>query len=566
MTTTASIVIPTRGRPDYLEVALASIAPQAASAGVELLVVDDAGPAPERQASVERFGARYVAHPAPLGLNHARNTAVNASSGELIVFVDDDVEVTPGWLDALLQAADDHPDVAVFTGPMRPRLEGPAPHSCGRDSSPVTSLDLGASDTDAPFAWGTNMTIRRKALERIGPFDVTLVPGEGDEQEWQERLKATGEGRVLYVGAAAVHHRRVGADARLRALVRAAYARGRAARRFDTIRNEAPPGAQELVTLAGCVGHVVRNRCPAGLAMVAHSTGRLAQTLRARIAPSARGADSSRLALRSPQEDFLSGESGTVGGIDGVRRRLLDELQDASVMLSGRNRRLRRAARSFPPRRSVLVLGPVLPKRQHMAAAADRELYRSRHDVEVRHLDPAGRGKFDVLNLLFAEYAREQPDWLIAIDDDVVLPHGFLDSFLFLAETFALDLAQPAQRLASNAAWSVTRRRPRSVVRETRLVEIGPITAFSRSTLPVLLPFPPLRMGWGLDAHWAAVAREHHWRCGVIDGVCVRHDHSPVAQTYSRGAAVDEGRAFLADRPYLPASELQRTLVTHRRW
>jgi GT2 family glycosyltransferase len=546
-------------------VALASIAPQAASAGVELLVVDDAGPSPERQAAVERFGARYVAHPRPLGLNHARNTGVRASSGELVIFVDDDVAAVPGWLDALRQAAADHREVDVFTGPVRPLLEGRAPRSCGRDSSPVTALDLGPNDAPARFAWGANMAIRRSALERVGMFDVSITDG-GDEQEWQERLKATGDGQVLYVAAAAVDHRRVGDDARLRALMRAAYSRGRGARRFDALRGQAQPGGHELLTLLGCVGHVVRRRCPAGLVTVAHSTGRLAQTLGARTAPSAHGSESAPPAPRSPDADFLSGESGHVAGIDGVRRRLLDGLQDSSAMLSGRNRRMRRASRGFPERRTVLVLGPVLPKRQGMAAAVDRELSRSRHDVHVHHADPAGRGKFEVLNLLYAQHAQTQPDWLLAVDDDIVLPRGFLDNFLFLAESFSLDLAQPAQRNASHAAWSVTRRRTRSVVRETRLVEIGPVTAFFRSTLPTLLPFPEVRMGWGLDAHWAALAREHNWRCGVVDAVWVRHDSSPVADTYSRQAAIVEAQDFLADRPYLPASELRRTLVTHRRW
>ena len=35
------------------------------------------------------------------------------------------------------------------------------------------------------------------------------------------------------------------------------------------------------------------------------------------------------------------------------------------------------------------------------------------------------------------------------VDDDVVLPRGFLDRFLFLAERFGLQLAQPAHRACS---------------------------------------------------------------------------------------------------------------------
>jgi hypothetical protein len=103
-------------------------------------------------------------------------------------------------------------------------------------------------------------------------------------------------------------------------------------------------------------------------------------------------------------------------------------------------------------------------------------------------------------------------------------------------------------------------------VRETPFVEIGPITAFAATTFPTLLPFPELRMGWGLDAHWAALAREHGWRCGVIDAVAIRHRAAPAATAYSREAAIAEARAFLAERPYLSARETQRTLTTHRRW
>jgi hypothetical protein len=103
-------------------------------------------------------------------------------------------------------------------------------------------------------------------------------------------------------------------------------------------------------------------------------------------------------------------------------------------------------------------------------------------------------------------------------------------------------------------------------VRETRFVQIGPVTAFARTTFDTLLPFPRLRMGWGLDAHWAALAREHGWRCGVVDAVAIAHRAAPAASAYSHEVAVSEAREFLAQRPYLSASESQRTLTTHRRW
>jgi GT2 family glycosyltransferase len=588
MTPSASIVIPTRARPAYLEVALASIVPQAQAAGAEVLVIDDAVASLATRALVERLGARYEPNSDPFGLNVARNTGVERSTGELVVFVDDDVRVRAGWLQALLEAAAKHPEVDVFTGPIEPSLEGSRLRSCGREGPPITSLQLGALDTDTRYAWGANMTIRRAALERVGPFDVSLEHG-GDEQELQDRLRAGTPGaRVLYVADAALEHRRAGTDARLRSLARAAYARGRASRRFERFRGEAgrgnpsgggvPSSSRELLTLAGCLGHVLRRRCPAGLVMVAHSAGRLRESLREergeRPASYELGHTTGANGLGEVVDDFLSGASGTVGGVDAVRRGAQDEAVNAWELASGQRLRLCLAARREPSPRKVLVLGVERPENRALAQKIRTELLRSRHDVELHTGEPGDLGKFENLNRMLAAEVSTQAgessigdhDWLLLIDDDVLLPRGFLDRFLFLAERFSLDLAQPAHRLNSHAAWLLTRRHPFSVVRETPFVEIGPVTGFSRRTFSTLLPFPELRMGWGLDAHWAALARERHWRCGVLDAVSIRHGVAPAASAYSREAAITEARAFLAERPYLSAHEIQRTLATHRSW
>lgn len=607
--TSVSIVIPTRARLPYLEAALASIAPQAAAADAELIVVDDAGASEQARSLAERFGARYEPHSGPRGLNVARNTGVARSRGELVVFVDDDVRAEPGWLAALLDAARDHPDVDVFAGPIRPVLDGGGPRSCGREPAPITALDLGESDVDARYAWGANMAIRRGALDRVGPFDESLADG-GDEQEWQDRLRAAHGGehrRVLYVARATVEHRRIGADARLRALARAQHRRGRAARRFDARDGRAPTLARETLTLAACAAHVARRRCPAGLTMVAHSAGRLREGLRERAgrataparAPGSAGAGGATAANRD--EDFLSGTSGTVGGLDAAVREARDLATDAWEIVGGRRRRLALAARREPPRRSVLVLQIERPHHHELAARARRELARSRHEVELRVGTPDGAGKFENLNRLLdastpevrwastpdvrwasapevhgAPGPPDAPathdalenldgfDWLLVLDDDVELPRAFLDRFVFLCERFSLALAQPAHRLNSHAAWPQTRRRRGSVVRETRFVEIGPVTAFAHETFATLLPFPPLQMGWGLDAHWGALARERGWRCGVTDAVAIRHRTAPAATAYSREAAIAEARAFLAERPYVRAEEAKRTVTTHR--
>jgi len=523
-----SVVVPTQARAAYLEVALRSLAPQVAAHGGELVVVDD-GPDEATRAVAARCGARYVENARTPGLNGARNAGIEATDGELVILVDDDVEVRAGWLGALVGAAERHPGVDVFTGPIRARFEGRTLRFCGRENPPITHVDLGSEEVAVDFAWGANLAIRREALARVGLFDEGHRTGAGDEEEWERRLVASG-GRMLYVPAAALDHRRAGDDARVVSL------------------------AHELRVLAGCIVHGPRFRCAMGPIMAAHTFGRIEEALRPTPA--------------SPAEDFLSGRSGTVGGRRASVRAALDRVLDGAW---------RRGPRASEPRR-ILVLGIDRPGMRMGEILT--ELRSSRHHLEIRTTGVGDRGKFENLNALLA--AEDPPredagassgaevaaalddfDWVLVVDDDVVLPRGFLDRFVAVAERYGLRLAQPAHRLASHGAWPVTRRRPASVARETAFVEIGPVTAFHRETFDTLLPFPQMRMGWGLDLHWAALARDRGWKIGVVDATPILHT-VPTAETYPREAAIAEAREFLATRPYLTRDEANRTLRTHR--
>lgn len=275
----ASVVIPTRNRADYLEVALRSLARQETDAAYEVLVVDDCS-SDGTAGVVERAGIRLIRRHRPLGLNAARNTGVRETEAPLIAFLDDDVDVPPGWLRALIEGAARHPDADAFGGPIRARFEGPTPGSCGREKPPITTLDLGSEDAEADVVWGANLAIRRRAFERIGPFDEAIT-GHGDEEDWLLALRAAG-GKIVYIAGAAVEHRRAGHDARLMALARAAYARGRAARVTDERRGSAPALRRELRILTGCAWHIVHYACPQGAIMGAHSAGRVRQAIRRR--------------------------------------------------------------------------------------------------------------------------------------------------------------------------------------------------------------------------------------------------------------------------------------------
>jgi hypothetical protein len=275
---------------------------------------------------------------------------------------------------------------------------------------------------------------------------------------------------------------------------------------------------------------------------------------------------------------FLSGDAGDVSAPwRRVKRTLGEAAFGLADLAAGTRRETDRLATRQPPLR-VLVLSVYRPG--SLLADAVPALRSERHQARIvlgsmGEPDPrlaeqtvaAGLtgGRFENLNRLLALDGGHDPDWTLLVDDDVELPDRFLDRFVALCEAFDLQLAQPAQTLRSHSAWKVVRRRPASLVRETRFVEIGPVTGFRREAATELLPFPELRFGWGLDLHWAALAAERGWRLGVVDALPVRHEAGLVASAYSRKDAIDEARRFLADRPYLPSSAAGEVLAVHRR-
>jgi hypothetical protein len=247
---------------------------------------------------------------------------------------------------------------------------------------------------------------------------------------------------------------------------------------------------------------------------------------------------------------FLSGEAGRGSA-------LADLWLDARLLLAGDRRKLDRLE---VPQRDVLVMSVYRPDRERLSAV---DLHSERHkvtrafgsmgeaSVEGTVATGLGGGKFPNLNAVHEAAGRPDADWTLIVDDDIALPPRFLDRFVAACEHWNLDLAQPAQTRRSHAAWPVTRRRGGQAVRNTRFVEIGPVTGMRREVARELMPFPDLRYGWGLDAHWAAIAEQRGWRLGIVDALPARHEHAAVAAAYSSQEAIEEARRFLAGRPYV---------------
>ena len=364
------------------------------------------------------------------------------------------------------------------------------------------------------------MAVRRSAVERVGPFDEAREL-YGDEQEWQARVKAAG-GRIRYVAGAALDHRRAGDDARLRALCR-----GRLPPR---------PGQPALRRLQGH-GAVAGGRAARArrlrAARPAAGVHERPGAHRALARAPARGAGGARPARAPPR----TSSRAPAGRSAASAARCCAPATRGSTCARRRGARACAAPRAASRRAGACSWSASsaparswTPRAPSSCAAATPSTSSPRPQGE--------RGKFENLNALLAAHPPAAYDWLLVIDDDVALPRGFLDAFLCAAERTGLKLAQPAHRLHSHAAWPVTRRHPGATARETTFVEIGPVTAFHRDSFDVLLPFPEgLRMGWGLDVHWAAVAAEHGWPIGIVDATPIGHTQRPAGSGYARDAA-----------------------------
>jgi glycosyltransferase involved in cell wall biosynthesis len=148
----------------------------------ELLVVnnncsDDTDAVLGRHAG--RLPLRRLFEPQP-GLSHARNCAVRAARGELLLWTDDDILADEGWLAAYVRAARDWPDAAFFGGPVGPWFAVPPPAWIARNLDilagtyalrPVRGESRPLGPREEPF--GANMAFRADVLRRF-PFDTEL--------------------------------------------------------------------------------------------------------------------------------------------------------------------------------------------------------------------------------------------------------------------------------------------------------------------------------------------------------------------------------------------------------
>jgi GT2 family glycosyltransferase len=206
-----TIAIPTYGREAVLVETLASVFDTCGDA-TDVLVVDQT---PAHTPDVAAQLATWVADgrlrlvTQRPSLTAARNRALRESTSDLVVFLDDDVTVSPGLVAAYRRAFAE-PDVAAVGGRVRVPRDTPFPSK--RDWPLVRDyhyLDVGGTTPMANVASvrGCNHAVRRAAALAIGGYDETFKGNAlREESDLVLRLLWAGHRAVFEPAADVLHH------------------------------------------------------------------------------------------------------------------------------------------------------------------------------------------------------------------------------------------------------------------------------------------------------------------------------------------------------------------------
>ena len=169
----------------------------------EVIVVDD-GSTDATSAIAQEYCCRLV-RTENRGLSSARNTGIEAATGEIVAFTDDDARPDPHWLHYLAEAFRHGPDAAVGGPNIVPAGDAWVAQCVA--ASPGGPAHVLLSDREAEHIPGCNMAFRKSALQTIRGFDVRFRTA-GDDVDLCWRLADRGMKLGFHAGAMVWHHRR----------------------------------------------------------------------------------------------------------------------------------------------------------------------------------------------------------------------------------------------------------------------------------------------------------------------------------------------------------------------
>lgn len=197
----ASVIIPTYRCWDQLQNCLDCLAQQTlAPDRFEVLVVnnDPSDPVPGNLRLPPN--ARVLAEAKP-GSYAARNRGISAAAADLLFFTDSDCLPVPDYLAAGLHIAQANPGVERFGGDVVL-----IPNGADWTTPELYDRHLGLEQqkwVERGRAVTANLIVRRSLIDRVGPFNDTVL--SGGDMEWNDRAKAAGA-PITFAPDAIVRH------------------------------------------------------------------------------------------------------------------------------------------------------------------------------------------------------------------------------------------------------------------------------------------------------------------------------------------------------------------------
>ena len=209
-----SIIIPVFNQARYTAFCLQSIAESETRRSFEILIVDDASTdaTPAMLGGYENL--RVLRNPVNAGFLRSCNRGASEARGRLLLFLNNDTWVVPGWLDALADSLDGV-EKAGLAGSKLVYPDGLLQEAGGIIWNDATGWNYGnRQDPDKPefnyrrdvdYCSGASIMVPKDLFLRLGGFDERYVPAYYEDTDLAFSIRAAGL-RVLYQPLSEVIH------------------------------------------------------------------------------------------------------------------------------------------------------------------------------------------------------------------------------------------------------------------------------------------------------------------------------------------------------------------------